>query len=200
MCNMCEAFRRWVNKKVKQPLGRPQQAPRVPGSWGSQISKHLHMKVARLSAIHTGRFYPPGSNPGTHFCYRPSGLQGHCAAGRIMSMKNSSDTTGNRTRDLLICSAVPQPTALVCTPRMGKWFTSNSVCHSHGVEWTKRLLIRLQILINKHSRHQLQIQTHSEISIYVTCNKACPTQWKVASTKKKFSHRRPVQAQRVLGS
>ena len=29
-----------------------------------------------------------------------------------MSMKNSSDTIGNRTRDLLTCSAVPQPTAL----------------------------------------------------------------------------------------
>ena len=29
-----------------------------------------------------------------------------------MSMKNSSDTAGNQTRDLPACSAVPQPTAL----------------------------------------------------------------------------------------
>jgi len=29
-------------------------------------------------------------------------------------MKNSSDTIGNRTRDLLTCSAVPQPTVLLC--------------------------------------------------------------------------------------
>jgi len=28
-----------------------------------------------------------------------------------MSMENSSDTIGNRTRDLPTCSAVPQPTA-----------------------------------------------------------------------------------------
>jgi hypothetical protein len=28
-----------------------------------------------------------------------------------MSMKNSSDTIGNRTRDLPACSTVPQPTA-----------------------------------------------------------------------------------------
>jgi hypothetical protein len=28
-----------------------------------------------------------------------------------MSMKNSSDTIANRTRDLPVCSAVPQPTA-----------------------------------------------------------------------------------------
>ena len=27
-------------------------------------------------------------------------------------MKNSNDTIGNRTRDLLTCNAVPQPTAL----------------------------------------------------------------------------------------
>ena len=33
-------------------------------------------------------------------------------------MKNSSDTIGNRTRDLLACSAVPQPTAppAACPP------------------------------------------------------------------------------------
>jgi hypothetical protein len=30
-----------------------------------------------------------------------------------MSMKNSSDTIGNRTRDVPVCSAVPQPTAPV---------------------------------------------------------------------------------------
>jgi hypothetical protein len=30
-------------------------------------------------------------------------------AGRIMSMKKSSDTIGNGTRDLPVCSAVPQP-------------------------------------------------------------------------------------------
>jgi hypothetical protein len=29
-----------------------------------------------------------------------------------MPMKNFNDTTGNRTRDLPACSAVPQPTAL----------------------------------------------------------------------------------------
>ena len=31
-------------------------------------------------------------------------------------MKNSSDTIRNRARDLLTCSAVPQPTALWCAP------------------------------------------------------------------------------------
>jgi hypothetical protein len=56
------------------------------------------MKVAWLSAIRTGRLYPPGNIPGAL-----------SAAGRIMSMKNSNDTIGNRSRDLPVCSAVPQP-------------------------------------------------------------------------------------------
>ena len=36
---------------------------------------------------------------------------GLTAAGRLMSMKNSNGTIGNRTRDLPAFSAVPQPTA-----------------------------------------------------------------------------------------
>jgi len=48
---------------------------------------------------------------------RLSQPQGHSAAGRIMSMKNSSDTIGNPTRDLPACSAVPQPTAPPGAPR-----------------------------------------------------------------------------------
>ena len=68
------------------------------------------MKVVRLSALRTGRLYPPGNIPGTHFCQRLSQPQGHSVARRIMSMKNSNDTIGNRTRDLLACSTVPQPT------------------------------------------------------------------------------------------
>ena len=67
------------------------------------------MEVVRLSVQRTGRFYPPGNIPGTHFCYKLSRPQGHSAAGRIMSMEISNDTIGDRTRDLPACSAVPQP-------------------------------------------------------------------------------------------
>ena len=35
-----------------------------------------------------------------------------------MSMKNSNDTIGDRPRDLPACSAVPQPTAPPCAPKM----------------------------------------------------------------------------------
>ena len=37
-------------------------------------------------------------------------------AGRIMSMRNSNDTIGNRNRDLPAYSAVPQPAAPPGTP------------------------------------------------------------------------------------
>ena len=45
------------------------------------------MKVVSLSALRTGRLYPPENTPGTDFCYRLSRPQGHSAAGRIMSTK-----------------------------------------------------------------------------------------------------------------
>jgi hypothetical protein len=62
---------------------------------------------------------PSGNIPGTHFCWRLGRHRGHSAAGRIMSMKNSSDTIGNRSRDLPVCSSVPQPLhqRLICTVR-----------------------------------------------------------------------------------
>ena len=41
-----------------------------------------------------------------------------------MSMKNSNDTIGNRTRDLLTCSAVPQATA---PPRSHRYSTSKEI-------------------------------------------------------------------------
>ena len=50
---------------------------------------------------------PPGNTPGIHFCLRLSRPQGQIATGRIMSLKNSNDTIGNRTRDLPVCSVMP---------------------------------------------------------------------------------------------
>jgi hypothetical protein len=56
------------------------------------------MKVVSLSALRTGRLYPPGNIPGTRFYLRLGQPQGHSAAGGIMSTKNFNDTIGNRTR------------------------------------------------------------------------------------------------------
>jgi len=78
------------------------------------------MKVVGLSVLRSGCLLPPPGNiPGTHFCQRMSKPYCHRVAGRNVSMKNSSDTIGNRTTDLPACSAVPQPTAPLCAPVNG---------------------------------------------------------------------------------
>jgi len=59
------------------------------------------MKLVRLSAQRTAAACQP---------------QRQSAVGRIILMKNSNDTIGNRNRDLPTCRAVPQPTAPPRTP------------------------------------------------------------------------------------
>jgi len=49
-----------------------------------------------------------------------------------MSMKNSNDTTGNRTRDLPACSAVPQPTAPLRVPKLLFYFVEETA-HVHDM-------------------------------------------------------------------
>jgi hypothetical protein len=57
-------------------------------------------------SVRTGRFYPAGNILGVHFCLRLSRPQNYSAAGRIMPMKNPSDTIGNRTPALPDCSVM----------------------------------------------------------------------------------------------
>ena len=53
--------------KVKRSLCSFEQALRVPGGWGLQISRHSAMKVVSLSALRIDRLYPSGNIPGTQF-------------------------------------------------------------------------------------------------------------------------------------
>jgi hypothetical protein len=86
------------------------------GSEGSRrlsprFQDNRHTKLESLLTQRIGRFYPPGIVAGTHFCERLTQPYGHSAAGRIMSIKNSSNTIGNRTRNLSACSVLPQPSS-----------------------------------------------------------------------------------------
>jgi len=130
--------------KDKEGKAIPLQAWRVPG-----VSRRMrlpdfktnqHMKVVRLSALRTGRLYPLGIILGTHFCCRLSLPQGHIAAGRIMSMKNSDNTIGILTRDLPAYSAVTPPTGPPCAPKdkdsiltlIGEFASANKVHLTRG--------------------------------------------------------------------
>jgi hypothetical protein len=57
-----------ITKQQNNPitgLDRPLGCQEVEAS---RFLDNRHMKVVRLSALRTGRLYPPGNIPGTHFC------------------------------------------------------------------------------------------------------------------------------------
>jgi len=74
-----------------------------------RFQDNRHMKVVRSSDLLTGHLFPQEVFLALiSVRIRP---QNHSVERRMMSMKNSNDTTGNRNRDLAVCSAVTQPTA-----------------------------------------------------------------------------------------
>ena len=75
-----------------------------------------HLKVVRLSVLSIGRLYTQETSPVLIYVRGWVDPRAKVAAGRIKSMKNPNNPIGNRTCDLPIYSAVPQPTASPCTP------------------------------------------------------------------------------------
>jgi hypothetical protein len=71
------------------------------------------MKAVRFRALRANRLYPPFPSrkyPWHTLLLEAESTQRHSATESFMSMKNSNDTIGNRTRDFPVCSAVLQPT------------------------------------------------------------------------------------------
>ena len=81
--------------KVRQSHYKPGQAQRCSRRLRLQMSGHsAHAGGKVVSPTHRPPL-PPGNISGSHFCYRLSQPQGHSATGKIMSMKNISDTIWN---------------------------------------------------------------------------------------------------------
>jgi hypothetical protein len=74
--------------------------------------------------------------------------QGHNAAGRIMSMKNCNETIGYRTRDLPVCSAVPQPTA----PPLATIREMNNLKCKEVLRQQLKVLIFVEVLLKINSK------------------------------------------------
>jgi len=85
-------------------------------AWSSpECSRKLRIPDFMTTARDGGKVYslthwlplPPGNAPDTHFCWRLCRPETHSVIGRVMSMKNSNDTSRDRTSDLSICSTAP---------------------------------------------------------------------------------------------
>jgi hypothetical protein len=55
-------------KRQSSPITGLDRPTGFPGVEAPRFLDSGHMKVVRLLALGTGRLYPPGNIPGTHFC------------------------------------------------------------------------------------------------------------------------------------
>jgi hypothetical protein len=101
--------------KVKLSHYRPGQTLRVPGGSGSQFSRQSTHECGKVvSPINRSPLPPQEIFLVLISVKRLSRPQDHSAAGRIMSMKNSNDTIGNRNRSASTNCATA--TRSSCTP------------------------------------------------------------------------------------
>jgi hypothetical protein len=139
------------------------------------------MKVARLSDLRIGCHYPREI-----FLSRS---HAHSAARGIMSLKNSIDIIGNRTLDLLACSAMPQPTA---PPRV---LDIEVRCNTLRKEWRladEELSCRLEVSETQCSNKSLKVDRSFETTYqrkYIgLCNMLDPSEADTYRPWKTWAH------------
>jgi hypothetical protein len=87
-----------------------------------------------------------------------------------MSMKNSNDTIGNRSRDLPVCSAVPQPlrhrVPHILVSRLQIYFSARFVILCHNARLTPKSDVHGSVHIgNVYVRLKVQLDVHGFICI-----------------------------------
>jgi hypothetical protein len=92
---MCKNYS-YLYTGLDRPLRLQEFDPRISRQLGNEGDKVV-------SPVHRPPL-PPGGTSDTHFCHSVSRPQGHSAAGKIKSMKDSNDPNGNQTRDFSGCS------------------------------------------------------------------------------------------------
>jgi len=96
-----------------------------------------------------------------------------------MSMKNSNDTIGNRTHDLLACSAMPQPTAPPRAPKYGIMEAKNG--GQRGSMWFQEYTLCWEVCTTKTW----------EMPLIPAKSDACmSTSWSLGNVFRRLSHAR----------
>jgi hypothetical protein len=109
-------------ERLKRSHYRPRKALRVPGVWGSQISRQSTHEGGKIVSLTHRPPLPPRNYPWYSFLIEADSTPRLSAAGRITLMKDSNDTIGNRNRDLPACASTDCATSSV--PQRGQNITS----------------------------------------------------------------------------
>jgi hypothetical protein len=140
------------------------QAFRFPGVWDSQTSiQSAHEGGKAVSPKHRPPL-PPRKY--SWYSFPLSRPQAHSGTGRVMSMKNSSDTIGNRTGYLSACSSVPQPTAPTLWRCFKKYRNQNPKSKTtyllkwqvdNRIFWSRKQWIHDTVIFDKNDKSSMRI-------------------------------------------
>jgi hypothetical protein len=149
-----------LNSKDAAIFVQPWTSTEFPRFWDSPISRQLAHEGGKVASPTHGPTLP-------HRKYSCYSFLLEAVAGRIMSMKNSNDNIENRIRDLPICSAVPEPTALSRAPDLNSKVSKVSGCTLRVGKVRFSLQTRI-VMIGTTSMYKCKGKKCNTLSVYGT--------------------------------